>query len=307
MDVIRFKDACRLWETEKLKYVKASSLAAYSFVIRKHLEPYFSTLDDVTNESVQELVDRNLNEGMTLTTAKRIVLILEMISRFCERRGWMDLLTFKPIYPARKEKYKPEIITVREEKKLIRHLTENPKPLNLGLLICICCGLRNGEICGLKWSDIDFDNKIIYIRRTVYRLNGYMESATRSRLVIGLPKTADSSREVPVADSLLRILKSYNPGNADDSIFLMSGTHRPTDPQTFRNNFRNVLSRLGLPRHKVHSLRHTFATRCIESKCDVKTLSSILGHSNVSTTLNLYVHPDREQKRKCVENMMKLL
>ena len=91
----------------------------------------------------------------------------------------------------------------------------------------------------------------------------------------------------------------------DDDAFVLSGEGRPAEPQTFRNNFNRVLDELGLPRRKVHSLRHTFATRCVESQCDFKTLSTILGHANVSTTLNLYVHPGIEQKRRCIENMLK--
>ena len=164
MTAIRFKDACRLWEAEKLKYVKASSLAAYSFVIRKHLEPRFLTLDDITDDSIQEMVDSKLKDGLGLTMVKRIVLVLEMVTRFCERRGWTGHHFFKPIYPARTQKYEADVLSTKEERKLARYLADNPTPRNLGLLICICCGLRNGEICALRWSDIDFDNKVIYIQ-----------------------------------------------------------------------------------------------------------------------------------------------
>ncbi len=306
MTAIRFKDACRLWEAEKLKYVKASSLAAYSFVIRKHLEPRFLTLDDITDDSIQEMVDSKLKDGLGLTMVKRIVLVLEMVTRFCERRGWTGHHFFKPIYPARTQKYEADVLSTKEERKLARYLADNPTPRNLGLLICICCGLRNGEICALRWSDIDFDNKVIYIRRTVFRLNDSSGKDSKSRLVIGNPKTPDSRRYVPVTGSLIKLLQGVHK-DQDGKAFIVSGTSKPADPQTFRNNFKKVLGKLGLKKHKVHSLRHTFATRCVESRCDIKTLSSILGHSNISTTLNLYVHPGLEQKRKCVENRMKLL
>ena len=306
MDAIRFKDACRLWETEKLKYVKPSSLAAYSFVIRKHLEPRFLTLDDITDDSIQEMVDSKLQDGLGLTMVKRIVLILEMVTRFCERRGWTGHHIFKPIYPARTEKYVADVLSNREERKLARYLADNPTLRNTGLLICICCGLRNGEICALRWSDIDFGSKVISVRRTVFRLNDSRKEKAKSKLVIGIPKTPDSRRDVPVTGALMKILQDLYK-DQDRKAFIVTGTTKPGDPQTFRNNFRKVLGTLGLQKHRVHSLRHTFATRCVESRCDIKTLSSILGHSNVSTTLNLYVHPGLEQKRKCVENRMKLL
>ena len=91
-----------------------------------------------------------------------------------------------------------------------------------------------------------------------------------------------------------------------EEIFILSGKKKPLDPQTFRRHFREVSQALGFPQRKIHSLRHTFATRCVESKCDLKTLSSLLGHADITTTMNLYVHPGLEQKRRCVEDMMKL-
>ena len=103
-----------------------------------------------------------------------------------------------------------------------------------------------------------------------------------------------------LARSISAILLDIAPGN-----YLMTGKSYPADPQNFRNNFKRILKALGIQPRKVHSLRHTFATRCIESKCDFKTLSSILGHSNVTTTLNIYVHPDMSQKRRCVEKMVR--
>ncbi|MCM1199399.1 MAG: tyrosine-type recombinase/integrase [Clostridium sp.] len=89
--------------------------------------------------------------------------------------------------------------------------------------------------------------------------------------------------------------------------YVLTNSSRPVEPRTYRNYYRKVMSQLDLPVLKFHGLRHSFATRCIESKCDYKTVSVLLGHSNISTTLNLYVHPDKEQKRKCVEQMFRTL
>lgn len=77
--------------------------------------------------------------------------------------------------------------------------------------------------------------------------------------------------------------------------------------KTYRNYYKQVLKQLDIPKLKFHGLRHTFATRCIESQCDYKTVSVLLGHANVSTTLNLYVHPNMDQKRKCIDKMFEHL
>lgn len=78
----------------------------------------------------------------------------------------------------------------------------------------------------------------------------------------------------------------------------------PTEPRNYRNYYKWLLSKLEIPDIKFH-VRHSFATRCIESNSDYKTISVILGHSNISTTLNLYVHPNKEQKKKCIDKMLK--
>lgn len=78
-------------------------------------------------------------------------------------------------------------------------------------------------------------------------------------------------------------------------------------PRTYRNYYKQLLKQLGIPDLKFHGLRHSFATRCIESQCDYKTVSVILGHANISTTLNLYVHPNMDQKKKCINKMFKSL
>lgn len=93
----------------------------------------------------------------------------------------------------------------------------------------------------------------------------------------------------------------------NSSFFVLTNSDKPTEPRTYRNYYKRLLNQLGIPPLKFHGLRHSFATRCIESNCDYKTVSVLLGHSNISTTLNLYVHPNMDQKKKCVEQMLKSL
>ena len=84
----------------------------------------------------------------------------------------------------------------------------------------------------------------------------------------------------------------------------MANSTNPMEPRAYRNYYNALIRRLNLPKLKFHGLRHTFATRCIESECDYKTVSVLMGHANINTTLNLYVHPDVEQKKRCIERML---
>ena len=87
--------------------------------------------------------------------------------------------------------------------------------------------------------------------------------------------------------------------------YILTNEEKPTEPRTYRNYYKKLMKDLNIPELKFHGLRHSFATRCIESNCDYKTVSVILGHSNISTTLDLYVHPNMEQKKKCIDRMIK--
>ena len=106
-------------------------------------------------------------------------------------------------------------------------------------------------------------------------------------------------------DGTLGILRTYQ-DNYPQRIVLTNDI-KPTEPRTYRSYYEKLLKELDIPKLKFHGLRHSFATRCIESKCDYKTVSVILGHSNISTTLNLYVHPNIEQKKKCINQMCRFL
>ena len=132
------------------------------------------------------------------------------------------------------------------------------------------------------------------------------EDKRYTELLIDTPKTKNSVRDIPMTQDLLRILKPLKK-IVNDEFFVLTNDSKPTEPRTYRNYYKRLMKRLGIPELKFHGLRHSFATRCIEGKCDYKTVSVILGHSNISTTLNLYVHPNLEQKKKCINQMNRSL
>ena len=177
---------------------------------------------------------------------------------------------------------------------------------NLGVYICLSSGMRIGEICALTWEDIDVNTGIVSVRRTIQRIYSVEDGVRKTELVLDTPKTKNSIRDIPISRDLLKILKPVKKV-VNNSFFVLTNDAKPTEPRTYRSYYENFMQELNIPKLKFHGLRHSFATRCIESKCDYKTVSVLLGHSNVSTTLNLYVHPNMEQKKKAIEQMLKAL
>ena len=304
MTQIAFQRVCKLWKDEKRRYVKTSTMAAYSLIIQNHLDPRFKNLDDVTPRSVQSLVDSKLKGGLNVTTIKGILIVLKMILKFGEKRGWIGHRLIEVRFPTQRMKHQTDVLSLSEEQRMLEYLSSHHGKYNLGLQICLFTGMRIGEVCALRWEDVDIKAGTIRIRRTVHRVYVIDDGPKHSELTLDYPKTVGSYRDIPVIRDLAVILSEYSKGAIDGHI-VISGLPHPTEPQTMRNHFKKVAATLGLSMRRFHGLRHTFATRCVESKCDYKTLSSILGHANVSTTLNLYVHPGMEQKRKCVEDMIK--
>ena len=163
-----------------------------------------------------------------------------------------------------------------------------------------------GESWALTGEDIETDNGVIHIRKTIQRIYLIEDGKRRTELLIDTPKTKNSIREIPMSRELLRMLKPFKK-IVNPSFFVLTNDSKPTEPRTYRSYYKNLMNQLEIPEIKFHGLRHSFATRCIESNCDYQTVSVLLGHSNISTTLNLYVHPNLEQKKKAIDQMFKAL
>ena len=218
-----------------------------------------------------------------------------------------DLIIYKPWdvnYPTDYYKQKIEVLTKEEHKKALEYVKNNFTFRNLGIMICLSTGLRIGEVCALTWSDIDIDKGIITVNKTIQRIYIMEDGIKRTELIIDLPKTMNSAREIPLTKDLTNILKPLKKV-ANENYYIITNEEKPTEPRTYRSYYVKFMTKLKLPLIKFHGLRHTFATRCIEGNADVKTVSVMLGHSNVSTTMNLYVHPNAEQKKSVIDKVFK--
>ncbi len=192
-----------------------------------------------------------------------------------------------------------EVFTPLEQSKLLNILHHDMDINKLGIYICMMTGLRLGEICSLKWSDINLVRKTLKVNRTVQRI-AVENQSTKTALLVGEPKSIFSKREIPLADDMILLLQGFFPENRED--YMLNGT-TPLEPRTYENRFAKLLSQAEIKKKNFHILRHTFATNCINSGADVKSLSEILGHSDVKITLNRYVHPTLETKRTHINSL----
>ncbi len=294
------------WKTDKKNYVKKSTFSAYVLLIENHLLPTFGDKCEVQEADVQNFVLQKLQAGLNQKTIKDILIVLKMILKFGAKNKWIAYEPFEIQYPTVRESQHIEVLSRADQKKIMNYIQEHFTFRNLGILICLSSGMRIGEICALTWEDIDIDNGIISVNRTIQRIYVIEDETRRTELILDTPKTKNSIREIPMNRDLIRLIKPIKK-IVNPSFFVLTNDAKPTEPRTYRSFYKSLMRYLEIPELKFHGLRHSFATRCIESNCDYKTVSVLLGHSNISTTLNLYVHPNMEQKKKAIEQMFKAL
>ena len=297
----KLKDFSYKWIEEKKKNVKYSTYCAYLTILENKINPFFAE-NELSSESIILFISSLEKEGLCNKSVKDIMTVLKMIVKYMVKENVIskDQVTFdEKVKETRKN---IDVLSNGDYKRLYHYLYNNFNFLNLGIIIAMSTGLRIGEICALKWKDIDIEMGEIIVSKTLQRV--YNKNEERTEIVIDSPKTFESNRKVPITSNLLKLIKPLMKiVNID--FYVLSNSMKPIEPRTFREHFHRVLSCLQIRHVKFHCLRHTFATRCVDAGCDYKALSSILGHSNISTTLDLYVHPTNEQKRKCVEKMIK--
>ena len=304
-----FIQVATLWKTDKRQWIKPSTYAEYVYHLNKHILPFFSKPEAVpiTEDTVQQFVHHLRAKGLSLNTIRDSLMVLRMIFKFGVKRGAWPHQEFNVHFPNDvKTNRNAPVMPPSDQKVLLEYIQRNFSFRNLGILICFHTGLRIGEVCALQWQDLDIENGVVHITKTVQRLWLSDGEEKVNSLTIHSPKTATSTRDIPISMSLMKIVRPLRKV-MDPAAYVISNSRTPLEPRYYRDYFHRLQKQLGLQPVRFHALRHSFATRCIESKCDYKTVSVILGHASLATTMDLYVHPGFAEKKKVIEKMTRML
>lgn len=292
------------WLNAVVNRVKESTLANYKAKFEKHILPVFGDIPcaDLSAGRFNEYINKKLADGLSASYVRDIITVFKvMLSYAQEEYGFK--LSLKNVVLPKVERKQIERISDAEQKKLTDYLKANMSPTAFGILLSLCMGLRIGELCGLKWEDVDFQHKILHIRRTVQRIAS-ANGNRKTKIVISAPKSATSFRDIAIPDFLIQYFRMFR-DKAD--FFILSASEKPVEPRTMQYRYKKILQATEIGNHNYHKLRHTFATNCAEHGFDVKTLSTVLGHSSVNLTLNRYVHPDVVYQRRMINSMCRQL
>ena len=296
---MNFERISEEWINYKRISIKDSTYYNYLFIIEKYLNPEFRYKD------IESIINYNyyvqkLQERLSSKTIRDIINVLKSILKYYEDE-YDSVLQVKRINVPRLEKKRIKILSVKEKEKLEKYCFEQNTPKTLGIIVCLNTGMRVGEICALKWKNIDLENKYIYVENTLQRV--YNQQERKSNIIIDKPKSNCSIRSIPINQKMYEVLKNMKNKFNDDDYFLSGRNNKLVEPRNYQYTFKSILKKCKLKSYKFHILRHTFATNCIEVGMDAKSLSEILGHSDVDITLDIYVHLSDKIKKKYLEKL----
>lgn len=285
--------------------IKESTFSKYVFAVEKHLKPELGDIRicDLTTERLDQFIHNKLThgkmnqeEGPAPKTVVDLLSIFKLTVKFGSERGLIfpgQLTIHNP------RQTLPEIKIMDETacEKLENYILNHPdSTICIGILLSLYTGLRIGEVCALRWEDINFDTKTLTVNKTLMRIQDPSPQAKRrTKIIEGTPKTGNSIRKIPLPECICPFLRELR---QNPHCYILTGTTSYMEPRSYYNRYQKILCNLNLNNYNYHTLRHTFATRCIEHGFDVKSLSEILGHADVSTTMRRYVHPSMKTKRQ---------
>lgn len=300
------RDIGVMWLNDVRSTRKKSTTAKYQNQLQNHILPYFGDIhiNSITNHDIIEFT-QNLFKSKKLSskTVTDILSSLKSIRKFAIIHGY-DVGFIPDCVTIPRDAEEIRVLSFLEEASLIRYLREHPDFTSLGILLCLFTGLRVGELCALKWSDISLEQQELRVKRTMQRIQNLDgDSEKKTYIEIDTPKSKSSIRTIPIPDTIMDDLRA---AYKEDAYLLTGHSSLFVEPRTLENRFKIILNKCGIADATVHTCRHSYATRCIEAGFDIKSLSEMLGHANVSITLNRYVHPSMQHKHANVKKLADL-
>lgn len=288
------------WLRHIRNQVKPSTYQKYESLILNHIYPELGNIqiDRITSGMIVDFAERQQRSGrvngggLSRKTVNDILIILSLSFAFSEEQYDIRM---PRVHFFREEKKEARVLSVEEQSVLTTFLLHDMDVFKFGVLLALYTGLRIGELCALQWEDITDSH--ICITKTMQRLK---REHGKTEVTIGEPKTQSSKRLIPLPSFLFPYVESFR---QPEGYVLRTVRNSHAEPRCIQFKFVRMTEQCGLAGVTFHTLRHTFATRCVEAGFDIKSLSEILGHADVKTTLNRYVHSSFALKQSNMEKL----
>lgn len=295
---------CDEWLASCRKRLKESTCVKYSTMIELHIKPWLGAYPPLLlNGKVVAAFSEALlyTDSLAPKTVKDILVTLRSILKYTAIYFPNEFPSIDIAYP-RDTRKEMRVLSRSEQTVFVQYLLQDIDPCKFGVLLALLTGIRIGELCALRWQQISLSENTIRIAATMQRLKDMDASAPgKTKILIGPPKSDTSTRTIPLTSQAARLCARMYPGQ--DTAFVLTNRESYMEPRTLQYRLSRYVQDCGLQGVHFHTLRHTFATRCVEVGFEIKTLSEILGHSTTTITLDRYVHSSIELKRRNMEKL----
>ena len=299
----RFVFYCEEWLRMERGRVKESTYVKYDSILQKHILPQLGGCcpAGITSPLAEQFKQALLDQGLGAKTVHDILAVLHSILKYTAAQYPGVFPAVEITYP-KEQKKDARVLDLQEQTRFIEFLQTDMDACKFGTLLALLTGLRIGELCALRWGNVSLRSKTIRVDATMQRLKDLDGiGGGKTKIVISAPKSDTSVRTIPLSDSAAALCARFY--RHDPGAFLLTGTEHYMEPRQVQKRLAKYTRACGLEGVHFHTIRHTFATRCVEAGFELKSLSEILGHANTAITLGRYVHSSMELKRA---NMGKL-
>lgn len=297
------EELCLDWLRDRQEAVKKSTYSTYAYCVNIHILPLLGNLPvcELSKDTILSFIEKIQEKELAETTIYSILVVFKSVIKHGVR---LKLISGGLLAFCHASCHRPEsrMLAVQDSMPMKEYLLRKRSIFAIAILLCRGTGIRVGELCGLKWGDLDFTTNTFHIKRTVSRIPNPNTSPGQPKTVLYIrtPKSHTSSREIPIPGYLITPLRRMR--KADD-LYVLTGKNTCTEPRNVQKRFKTILKRCEMEDCNFHAMRHGFATACLEKGVDCKTVSAILGHASIRTTMDFYVHTSMRQKTDCINGI----
>ncbi len=300
---LRFGCWCEQWLRRQKGAVKESTYVKYDSTLRRHILPKLGlrSPSSIDTQAVETFKQQLLAEGLSVQSVKNALMVLHAVLRYGSgmQPGLFPAVDIR--YP-REPRKELRVLSPAEQRRLTAYLQADTDACKMGVLLALMTGLRIGELCALKWDMLSVRDRTLRVDATMQRIRDLSgEGGNKTKILIGAPKSETSARTIPLTREMVKLCRRFDPHKKN--AYVLTGTEEYMEPRKLQYRFKQYTKDCGLEGVHFHTLRHTFATRCVEAGFEIKALSEVMGHARVSTTLDRYVHTTLEQKRLNMEKL----
>ncbi|WP_207696625.1 site-specific integrase [Enterococcus sp. DIV0212c] len=299
-----FGDWVDIWLNKLMKgRLKPSTYTSYSNKFQVHILPYLGrlSLEKITAANIDQLI-QEISKELRPSSVHVVFRLLKSCIYAAKERGYIYINPCEQTILPRYKKTKVRALTRQEQQAVEVESLKSYK--GLPILLALETGMRIGEICALKWSDINFSSSTLQVRRTKQRVNNTYANDSRTCLIETEPKTMAGDRIIPLSKKLKKLLIAEL--DRTNSAYVISNGIHSVEPRTLNYRFEKIKREIGLQQVSFHSLRHTFATRCVELGANIASISALLGHTSIKLTLDTYASSFFEEQQATIKKLEQL-